>query len=122
MYMIYREVYGYDTYSMTEFSSGGHAYWELGALGVIILPLISGIYIGLCIYYFQRFGIASLALMMTVFKPFGYVDPKIWVADIAMQLFQIIAPLIVFYMIYQVTIFIKTLIFRSTPHQTSIHG
>jgi len=93
MYLIYRETYGYNTFSMVEFSSGGHAYWEFGILGVIVLPLIAGVYIALCAYYFQYFGVASLALIMVVFKPFGYVDPKIWVSDIVMQLYQIILPL-----------------------------
>lgn len=104
MYYIYREVYGYNTASMSEFSSGGHAYWELGWLGVIILPFVSGIYIGLCAFYFQKLGICSLALMMSVFKPFGYVDPKIWVSDIVMQFYQIILPLLLFIILYRLFI------------------
>lgn len=93
MYLVYRETHGYNTYSMVEFSTGAHAYWEFGFIGVLLLPFIAGLYIGFCAYYFQYFGIASLALMMTVFKPFGYVDPKIWVSDVAMQLYQIILPI-----------------------------
>ena len=93
MYLIYSETHGPDHLSMTEFSSGGYAYWVFGLLGVLILPFISGVYIGLCSYYFRFYGIASVALMMIVFKPFGYVDPKIWVSDIIMQIYQIIIPL-----------------------------
>lgn len=109
MYKIHREIYGYDTYSMTEFSSGGHAYWELGVIGVLILPFVSGIYIGLCAYFFRKLGIVSLALMMAVFKPFGYVDPKIWVSDIAIQLYQIIMPIIAFCFIYWLLVSSKRL-------------
>lgn len=100
MYMIYRETYGYNTFSMVEFSSGGHAYWELGLLGVLILPFVSAIYVGLCAFYFQRLGIASIPLLFTTFKPYGYVDPKIWVSDIAMQLYQFILPVLIIVFIY----------------------
>lgn len=110
MYLVSREIHGYDTYSMVEFSSGGHAYWELGIIGIIILPLISGIYIGLCAYWFQRFDVVSLALMMAVFKPFGYVDPKIWVSDIVIQIYQLILPLLLLVIIYHLVGFLKTLL------------
>ena len=119
MYFIYREVYGYDTYSMTEFSSGGHAYWELGLLGVILLPLVSGVYIGLCAYHFQRLGIISLALMMAIFKPFGYVDPKIWVSDVALQLYQLILPLTLLWLIYRMSRFIGAILSRKPYWKTS---
>lgn len=111
MYMIYREIYGYDSFSMVEFSTGGHAYWELGWLGVVILPFISGLYIGLCAYYFQYFGLTSLALLMSVFKPFGYVDPKIWVSDIAMQIYQNIMPLCLLFFLYIVLVRTKQFLF-----------
>ena len=32
--------------------------------------------------------------MVAVFKPWGYMDPKIWVSDIVIQIYQIILPLI----------------------------
>jgi hypothetical protein len=93
MYLIYREAYGYNTFSMVEFSTGGHAYWEFGWLGVLILPFIAGVYIGLCAHYFSFFGAAGSAIILIVFKPFGYMDPKIWVSDIAMQIYQVIVPI-----------------------------
>ena len=92
MYLIYKETYGYDTGSMVEPNSGAHAYWEFGWLGVAILPFLTASYIALFSYYSQYFGIASLPLIMATFKPFGYVDPKIWFSDVIMQLYQICLP------------------------------
>jgi hypothetical protein len=94
MYLINKEIDGYSTMSMTEFSTGGHSYWEMGWFGVLILNFISGLYISMCAYYFQRFGALSIPLMVATFKPWGYVDPKIWVSDIAMQMYQLILPII----------------------------
>jgi hypothetical protein len=95
MYIIFREVYGYNNnYSMVEFPTGAHFYWEFGVLGVLVLSAISGLYVSLCAYFFSKFGMVALPLMVAVFKPWGYVDPKIWVSDIALQLYQIILPFI----------------------------
>jgi len=94
MYIISREIYGYGTYNMVEFPTGGHFYWEFGFSGVLFLSTISGMYIGLCAYFFSKLGIVVIPLMIAVFKPWGYVDPKIWVSDIALQIYQIILPLI----------------------------
>ncbi len=93
MYIIAREVVGFDTYSMVEFPTGAHFYWEFGILGVLGLSAVSGIYIGLCAHFFSKRGIIAVPLMVAVFKPWGYVDPKIWVSDVAMQIYQIILPL-----------------------------
>ncbi|HIH12405.1 TPA: hypothetical protein HA242_01655 [Candidatus Woesearchaeota archaeon] len=93
MYIIYREIYGYDTYNMVEFPTGAHFYWEFGMPGVIVLSAVSGLYIALCAYFFSKLGMVALPLIVSVFKPWGFVDPKIWVSDIAMQLYQIILPL-----------------------------
>lgn len=94
MYLIYREIYGYDTFSMIEFPTGAHSYWEFGIIGVLVLSAISGLYVALCAHSFCKLGLVVLPLMVAVFKPWGYVDPKIWVSDIAMQIYQIILPLI----------------------------
>src|SRR3569623_265184 len=101
MYVIYRERYGYDTFSMVEFPTGGHFYWEFGLAGVFFLSAISGFYIALCANWFSRFGIVALPLMIAIFKPWGYMDPKIWVSDIAMQIYQIILPLIALFFAVQ---------------------
>jgi hypothetical protein len=94
MYVAYREIHGYNTYSMIEFPTGAHFYWEFGILGVLILSAISGLYVALCAHFFSKLGLVALPLMVAIFKPWGYMDPKIWVSDIAMQIYQIILPLI----------------------------
>jgi hypothetical protein len=94
MYIIYREIHGYNTYSMVEFPTGAHFYWEFGIIGVLTLSAISGLYVALCANFFSKLGLVAIPLMVAIFKPWGYVDPKIWVSDIAMQIYQIILPLI----------------------------
>ena len=47
--------------------------------------------------------------MIAVFKPWGYVDPKIWVSDIVMQFYQIIFPLVLLVFILR----FKKLLFTS---------
>ncbi len=95
MYLIYREIHGYNTYSMVEFPTGGHHYWEFGIIGVILLSAISGVYIAVCTRWFSSFGIVSIPLLVVVFKPWGFNDPKIWVSEIPLQIYQIIIPLFV---------------------------
>ena len=92
MYIISREINGYDTYSMTEFPTGAHFYWEFGLLGVVVLSLISALYISICIILFSNFGILGLSMTLATFKPWGYMDPKIWVSDLVMQFYQLILP------------------------------
>lgn len=94
MYVISRKIYGENTFSMVEFPTGGHFYWEFGFVGVIVLSAISGLYIGLCAHFFSKLGLVSIPLLVVTFKPWGYVDPKIWVSDIALQIYQIILPLL----------------------------
>lgn len=68
-------------------------------------------------FFYRKFGVVFLGLMMAVFKPFGYVDPKIWVSDIAMQIYQIIMQIIAFYCIYRLLVSSKHLFLtmRITP-------
>lgn len=112
MYLLYREIYGYDTYSMVEFSSGGHAYWEFGWFGVLVLSAISGVYIGLCMYYSQKLGLLSIILMMATFKPWGYVDPKIWASEIVLQFYQLIIPLILIIVLYKCAAYVRRFFLR----------
>ena len=93
MYIIYKEINGYNTTSMSEFPTGAHFYWEFGYLGVFFLSLISGLYVAIATNYFSKLGIASIPLTISIFKPWGFVEPKIWVSDIALQSYQIILPL-----------------------------
>jgi hypothetical protein len=94
MYQIMREFDGNNSISMVEFSSGVHAYWELGLPGVLILPFISGVYIMFFARLVQNLNFAAIPLIMLTFKPFGYVDPKIWVSDIISQIYQVVFPLL----------------------------
>jgi hypothetical protein len=100
MYLIMAKVKGNPT-SMVEFPTGCHFYWEFGTIGVILLSLISGFYIGTCYIFFNKFGLIGIPLMLATFKPWGYVDPKIWVSDIALQLYQIIIPFIIIVFFYR---------------------
>lgn len=95
MYVISREINGYNTYSMVEFPTGAHFYWEFGIPGVMILSLISGLYIAVCAQTFSKLGVVAIPLMVATFKPWGFMDPKIWVSDIVLQIYQVILPLLV---------------------------
>jgi hypothetical protein len=112
MYLIMARVEGNPT-SMVEFPTGCHFYWEFGYLGVAILSMISGIYVGICYSFWKNLGLISIPLILAIFKPWGYVDPKIWVSDIALQLYQIIIPFIVIVLIYRFVIKIAFLFKQS---------
>jgi hypothetical protein len=100
MYLISRETNGYDTHSMTEFPTGAHFYWEFGLTGVAILSVLSAIYISIAIKIFSRFGLASIPLVLATLKPWGYMEPKIWISDAVMQFYQLIIPTFIIYFSY----------------------
>lgn len=99
MYMIYREVHGYDTYSMVEFSTAGHFYWEFGLLGILVLSIVSSCYIVCSTVFFEKLGLAGIPLVVVLFKPWGYMDPKIWISDAILQIYQVILPLLLIYIV-----------------------
>jgi hypothetical protein len=107
MYLIYRETYGYDTYSMSEFPTGAHFYWEFGLLGVLLLSALSACYIAVSIKLFSGFGLASIPLLLATFKPWGYMEPKIWISDAVLQVYQIILPTFLIYFLYKAFCFFK---------------
>ena len=109
MYLIMGRLYGTETL-MVEFPTGAHFYWEFGILGVILLSLISGIYIGFCVRFLSYKGLIAIPLIFATFKPFGYVDPKIWVSDIAMQLYQLILPLLFLITVLKIINFMKNIL------------
>jgi len=78
-------------------------------LGVVLLSIISGAYIGICSKFLSSKGLISIPLLFATFKPFGYVDPKIWVSDIAMQIYQLVLPAIFLFGLYKSWIIIKIL-------------
>ena len=89
MYQIVKEITQDLANNMTEFPTGGHFYWEFGIFGVIVLSAISALYITLCLRLFSHFGLFAIPLMVAAFKPWGYMDPKIWVSDLIIQIYQI---------------------------------
>lgn len=93
MYIIHKEVYGSNSVSMVEFPTGGHFYWEFGYMGVIFLSIISGFYIGISTFICKKLGLLSIPIIITCFKPWGYTDPKIWISDAIIQVYQIWIPL-----------------------------
>ncbi len=92
MYLISREIHGPGTFMMVEFPTGGNFYWQFGYIGVVALSFLSGLYILLSILLYSRLGIVGVAFVFACFKPWGYVDPKIWVSDIVLQSYQILLP------------------------------
>ena len=110
MYVISRETHGYDTFSMVEFPSGGHYYWELGYIGVLFFSILSGIYTTLCLAFFKRFGLMAFSLTLAIMKPWGYMEPKIWLSDAIMQIYQIIIPVAIIYFVYFFSTKIKKII------------
>jgi hypothetical protein len=80
-------------WNMSDFFTGCHAYWELGWIGVILFSFLSGLFIVFCVNYFARFGLAGLPLMMVMLKPW-WNEPKLWMAQIILQIVHILIPLI----------------------------
>jgi hypothetical protein len=109
MYLICKKIYGTESL-MVEFPTGAHFYWEFGIFGIVILSFISGIYIAAFVKFWSRIGLIAIPLIITLFKPFGYMDPKIWVSDIAMQLYQIIIPVLFILFVYKYILIIFNLI------------
>ena len=91
MYKTQAEITRIDT-NMVEFSTAAHAYWELHILGLILFSIIPAIYVFLSIKLFRQFALFAPCLLMAIFKPWGYNDPKIWVSEIFLQLSQVIVP------------------------------
>lgn len=112
MYLVWREIHGYNTYTMVEFPTGAHFYWEFGWLGVLVLSSISGLYVGICVNYFGKIGFFSVPLLLGIFKPWGFVEPKIWVSDIVLQIYQIILPLFFLILLFKITYSFKKYILK----------
>jgi hypothetical protein len=56
---------------------------------------------------FSRFGLAAIPLLLATFKPWGYMEPKIWISDAVMQVYQIILPAFLIYFLYKAFYFFK---------------
>ncbi len=89
MYLCVSEIV-HDSYSMVEFSTAAHSYWEIGVLGLLLYSAIPAFYIFFSIKFFRKFDLLGPCFFFSVLKPWGYNDPKIWVSEIIMQIPQII--------------------------------
>ena len=110
MYKIYSEsVYGPST-NMVEFSSGGHMFWELGIIGVLFFPIISAIFICFVMNFFSaKTNYIGIAMLISSFKPWGFMEPKIWLSDIPIQIYQVWLPLLTLYIAARFIGFFKIL-------------
>jgi hypothetical protein len=106
MYLIMGRLYGTESL-MVEFPTGAHFYWEFGIFGVVFLSIISGIYIGFCLKILSNKGLLAIPLLFATFKPFGYVDPKIWVSDIVMQFYQLFLPCLFIFIAIRILLLIR---------------
>jgi len=100
MYKIYSASVNKYSTNMVEFSSGGHMFWELGIIGVLFFPIVSALFVSLIISFFKaKTNYIGLAMLISSFKPWGFMEPKIWLSDIPLQIYQIWFPLLLLYII-----------------------
>lgn len=95
MYRTMDAVQRHVTYSMVEPATGAHAYWEFGIVGIVILSIIPALYMFINLKQFSQFGLLAVPLFISVFK-WEYMEPKLWVSQIIVQLFQINLPAYIF--------------------------
>lgn len=99
MYLSMAEITKIPT-TMTEPSTAGHAYWELNFLGVILFSIIPAIYVFYSLRFFSKFSILALPFFYTIFK-WEYLEPKLWVSAIILQIIQINFIAFLFYLLYK---------------------
>ena len=61
---------------------------------------------------FSRLGIASIPLIVTTFKPWGFMNPKIGVSDAILQVYQLILPLLLILLILKLHYLVKSTLRR----------
>ena len=91
MYIINGDMRG-EWWNMTEFYSSAHAYWEFGVAGMVIVTLMSSMYLSLISVLSLRIGIFAIPIFLLFVKPWGYNEPKIWMYEIPLQIFQYVIP------------------------------
>jgi hypothetical protein len=90
MYLILTELSEFENYSMTEFLSGPHAYWEFGWIGVIVLSAMTAAYSKLVLAIGRRIACAGPPIVVCLFKPWGYNNPRLWVSDAIVEVTQVL--------------------------------
>lgn len=89
MYLCVTEFTAFQNYSMTEFLTGAHAYWEFGWVGVVGISLVGGMLLALIASLLCRMGLAGPGMIFFFFKPWGYNNPKLWFSDLMLEIVQI---------------------------------
>lgn len=92
MYLVYREIWGYQERSMTEFSTAGHYYWEFGFPGVIVMSALAGMFLAFVLLFYGGLRVFFPVMLVVAFKPWGYVEPKIWLSEAVLQIYTIMLP------------------------------
>lgn len=88
--------------NMCEFFTSGHAYWELGILGVILFSIIPALFDFWCIRLFRKLDILGLPLY-TVFFMRAYNTFKMWVSFIVVGFAQVVLPVLLLIWFYSFT-------------------
>ena len=110
-YLIMSDLRG-QWWNMTEFLTSAHAYWEFGILGLIIITIISVLYISMIARYLLKLHVLGIPIMLLFFKPWGYNEPKIWLYEIPLQIFQYIIPATVMLLTLEFIIAFKNLVVK----------
>jgi len=115
MYLCVAEFTPFANYTMTEFLTGSHAYWEFGWPGVVGLSLAGGMILGFIAALLCRMGLAGPAMIFLFFKPWGYNNPKLWFSDLMLEITQIVPIMLVLWMLSR---FVTRRWGKSTTHTT----
>jgi hypothetical protein len=115
MYLCVAEFSAFTNYTMTEFLTGSHAYWEFGWPGVVGLSLAGGIVLGIIAVLLSRMGLAGPAMIFLFFKPWGYNNPKLWFSDLMLEVTQIVPIMLALWMLSR---FVTRRWGESTTHTT----
>ena len=82
-------------YSMCESATASQAYWELDLFGVVLFSILPAIYVYFSIILFSTYGLIAFPLFYCIFK-WEYLEPKLWISAIVLQIFQINFPAYIF--------------------------
>ena len=111
-YLIMSDLRG-QWWNMTEFLTSAHAYWEFGIIGLIIITIISVLYISLIVRFLLKIHVLGIPIILLFFKPWGYNEPKIWLYEIPLQIFQYIIPGLTIFFVLKLIYAFKKLIVKN---------
>lgn len=116
IYMV-QSVIRYGSASMCGFFTGLHGYWEFGILGLLGFSLASGVYIAAWMRFCSRLKYLGLPMMMVGLKPW-WLEPKLWVCEIIIQIFSILGPLVLLLFIAKMILYCWERARRLRPPRT----